>query len=202
MTVIAITHETGTLGSGLAVMLARHFGLAYAGKGALENRVVERLTETRAAYGGAVRANVLFDDLASVTDLTLSRHAADAVAEFAAYGNIVLRGWGATNILRTAPHVLRIRFVAPMSFRREVLAATCRGQSHRDFCQMISDSDRMLSTNQEPIFGPGWRFATSYDLVLRSHQLTLKQVTDLVEQALQEKSRAQAFNARSPSVVQ
>jgi hypothetical protein len=51
----------------------------------------------------------------------LSRYTAQEILELAVKGNVLVRGWGATYLLRSVPHVICVRICAPMPFREQVL---------------------------------------------------------------------------------
>jgi Cytidylate kinase-like family len=185
MTVIAITHEIGTIGDELAAMLAEHFRLAYADRQYLEHRIADRWAERERGYNQLRSGVGRFKHFTNVSTSRLAKYAADEIVELAAYGDVVLRGWGATAVLRDSPHVLCVRICASMNFRERILAASKPNLTGSEICRTIHESDAMLSSNQEPVFGPGWRRDESYDVVLRSDLLSLRQVVEAVEHALQ-----------------
>jgi hypothetical protein len=51
----------------------------------------------------------------------VSRYTAEEILEFAVKGNVLIRGWGATYLLRNVPHVVCVRICAPMVDRERVL---------------------------------------------------------------------------------
>lgn len=51
----------------------------------------------------------------------MARYTAREIIEIAVKGNVLIRGWGATYLLRSVPHVLCVRICAPMPFRTRML---------------------------------------------------------------------------------
>jgi len=50
----------------------------------------------------------------------MSRYTAQEILELAAKGNVLIRGWGATYLLKSVPHVVCVRVCAPMPFREGI----------------------------------------------------------------------------------
>ena len=188
MTVIAITHEIGTLGDELAAVLAEHFGLAYADKQCLEDRIADRWAAANALYYQPHSGVGGFSDFTNISNSRLAKFAADEIFELAAYGDIVLRGWGAATVLRNSDHVLRVRMSASTSFRQRILATSIPNRVGGEICQIIDEADAMLSSNQEPVFGPDWRREEYFDVAMRTDLMSLRQVIEVVERALQSKA--------------
>ena len=105
MTVIALTEEMGSLATDVADHLATDLGLAVMRHEVIDNvstrmhvptSLINRLREGKAGTLERLRA-----DKAS-----LAVYMTEEVLEVAARGDVVLRGWGATCLLRTVPHVV------------------------------------------------------------------------------------------------
>jgi cytidylate kinase len=60
-------------------------------------------------------------ELWKIDSKRLSRYTAQENLELAIKRNILIRGWGATYLLRLVPHVVCVRVCAPMAFRKNVL---------------------------------------------------------------------------------
>ena len=131
MAVIAMTREMGTLGKDVAAGLAERLGLTV-----VHHELVEHVAERAGMRESEVHRflegeSSLFDRW-TIDSKRLSRYTAEEVLELALRGNVVIRGWGATYLLRSVPHVICVRICAPMSFREEVLKQRLRLLAARD----------------------------------------------------------------------
>jgi cytidylate kinase len=98
----------------------------------------------------------------------LSRFTAEEILELAGKGNVVIRGWGATGVLRHIPHVLRVRLCADMGFRERVmmqrLGITNAAAARRE----IERSDAAHAGLVRSFFGVDWQNPLLYHLVLNT----------------------------------
>ncbi|MEO5672976.1 MAG: cytidylate kinase family protein, partial [Ramlibacter sp.] len=106
--VIAMTQEMGSLAKDVAILLGQQANLAVlrhevlenvAGKMHLPTSLISRLREGKA---GLVERFTTDKDRVAV-------YTAKEVYALADKGNVVLRGWGATLLLRSVPHVVTVR---------------------------------------------------------------------------------------------
>ena len=120
MTVIAFTQEMATLGSDVAAGVCEALGLAMvrhevgdhvAGKMHVKKSLIRRLREGKAGPFERWTAD----------ERSISLFTAEEVYDLAVKGGVLVRGWGATMILRTVAHVPCIRVCAPMDLRVERL---------------------------------------------------------------------------------
>ena len=118
MTVIAFTQEMATLGSDVAAGVCEALGLAMvrhevgdhvAGKMHVKKSLIRRLREGKAGPFERWTAD----------ERSISLFTAEEVYDLAVKGGVLVRGWGATMILRTVAHVPCIRVCAPMDLRVE-----------------------------------------------------------------------------------
>ena len=107
MTVIALTQEMGSLAKDVAQQLARPRPRGDAPRGRpstcdrmhVPTSLIHRLREGKA--GTLERC--------APTRRSLAVYMTEEVLDVAARGNVVLRGWGATCLLRPVPHVVCVR---------------------------------------------------------------------------------------------
>lgn len=178
MTVIAMPLEIGTLGRQITRGLAHRLNVELADSSFLGQRIADRLSQPRARFDRSSGNLGAFADCLEVDDKVLGRAADEEIRELAAYGNIIMRGWGATSILRDNPHVLRLRVTAPLEVRIERLGRH-EGIRDRDvLARMIEDADRCLATNLEPVKGPVWREPEIYHLSLATHGMSVGAIVD------------------------
>jgi cytidylate kinase len=126
--------------------------------------LINRLREGKAGALERLRA-----DKAS-----LAVYMTEEVLEVAARGNVVLRGWGATCLLRPVPHVVCVRVTRPFAQR----VAWLREQLGADDIAFVEEeirrSDRAHAARMHAQFGVTWGDPLLYDLVLNTDRLSVE----------------------------
>ena len=155
MPVIALTQGMGSLAQDIADQLAQELHLA-----TLQHEVAEHvasrmhvskslISRLRAGKSGAFER--LTADRQSVAVYT-----AEEVLETAARGNVVLRGWGATLLLRQVPHVPCIRIMRPFEKRVQWLMQELDTDEAEVAEAEIRRSDHANATRMHEQFGVDW----------------------------------------------
>ena len=195
MPVIAMTHEIGSLGDCVAARLAVRLGIEFADQLFLEDRIVDRLECCKSLFShhGIDRRQLVAGRrdfgrvrpaqdprCRDVASSVIARLAMDEIRELAAYGNVLLKGWGAPTVLRNCPHIFRIRVTAPIDVRLAIMAARAGSCDERALRNTIETSDACLAGNLEPALGPGWRTGDDYHLVLGMQALTADDAVTLL----------------------
>ncbi len=184
MPVVALTQEMGSLSKDVAEALARDLGLAtmrhevvdhVASKMLVSRSLINRLREGKAG---------------TIERLTADRrgmaiYSAEEVLEIAARGNVVLRGWGATCLLREVPHVVCVRVTRPFAKRVEWLLAQLDTDDAESAAAEIRRSDQAHATRMHAQFGVTWGDPLLYDLVLNTDRISVEscvqQIRALIE---------------------
>ncbi len=168
MTVIAMTHETGTQGREIAARLAQRLGVDFADEHFLGQRIADRMVRDKGHFPAGLDQVSVLGDCLRIVGRGLRSCATDEIMELAAYDNILMRGWGAASLLSETTHTFRIRLYAPMRARLRVVAARKPAAEARALQDLIEQSDASLSSNLEPVLGADWRTAKHYHLVLNT----------------------------------
>ena len=109
-------------------------------------------------------------------------YTAEEVFAQAERGNVVLRGWGATCLLRPVRHVVRVRVTRPFAQRVDWLMDHL-GTDDRDAAEAeVRRSDAAHASRMNAQFGVTWGDPLLYDLVLNTDRVS---VDSCVEQILQ-----------------
>ena len=102
----------------------------------------------------------------------LSRYTAEEILALAAKGNVLIRGWGASYLLRSVPHVVSVRICAPMPFREQVLMKRLGTQDRAAARREIERNDAAHNGTMQMMFGIDWEVdwenATQYAIVLNT----------------------------------
>ena len=172
MPVIALTQGMGSLAQDIAELLAQELQLA-----TLQHEVAERVASkmhvsksliNRLRSGKAGTIERLTADRESIAVYT-----AEEVLEAAARGNVVLRGWGATCLLRPVPHVPCVRILRPLAKRVQWLMAEL-DTDDADLAEAeIRRSDQANAARMHEQFGVNWGDPVLFDLVLNTDRLSV-----------------------------
>lgn len=172
MPVIALTQGMGSLAQDVAEQLAAELGLA-----TLQHEVAERVANK--AHVSKSLINRLREGKAgTIEKLRADREAIavythEEVLEAAARGNVVLRGWGATLLLRSVPHVPCIRVMRPFDKRVQWLMEQL-GTDDRDLAEHeIRRSDEANASRMHDQFGVHWGDPVLFDMVLNTDRLSV-----------------------------
>jgi len=173
MTVIAMTQEMGSLAKDVADRLAGDLGLAtmrhevvdhVSSRMHVPTSLINRLREGKAGPIERLRA-----DKAS-----LAVYMAEEVLEVASRGNVVLRGWGATCLLRRVRHVVSVRITRPLAQRVAWLQERLGTDDAAFAEEEIRRSDRAHAARMQAQFGVTWGDPLLYDLVLNTDRVSVE----------------------------
>jgi len=173
MTVIALTQEMGSLAKDVAERVAGELGLALMRHEVVDSvstrmhvptSLINRLREGQAGTIERMRAD----------RTSLAVYMTEEVLEAAARGNVVLRGWGATMLLRAVPHVVRVRVTRPFAQRVAWLQERLGTDDVDAAEEEVRRSDRAHAARMHAQFGVTWGDPLLYDLVLNTERLSVE----------------------------
>lgn len=180
MPVIALTQGMGSLAQDIAEQLAQELGLT-----TLQHEVAERVADkmhvpqsliSRLRAGKAGTLERLRADREA-----MAVYSAEEVLETAARGNVVLRGWGATCLLRPVPHVPCIRIMRPFAKRVEWLMAALGTDDVEIAEAEIRRSDHANASRMHDQFGVDWGDPVLFDMVLNTDRLSVDTCVQLIK---------------------
>jgi cytidylate kinase len=172
MPVIALTQGMGSLAQDIAEQLAQELNLS-----TLQHEVAERVADkmhvsksliNRLRGGKAGTLERLRADRDAIAVYT-----AEEVLEAAARGNVVVRGWGATCLLRPVPHVPCIRIMRPFEKRVQWLMNELDTDDVELAQAEIRRSDHANATRMHDQFGVDWGDPVLFDMVLNTDRLSV-----------------------------
>ena len=179
MPVIALTQGMGSLATDIAEQLAQDLQLTLlqheVGENVADRMHVSRSLITRLREGKAGTLERVRADRESIAIYT-----AEEVLEAAARGNVVIRGCGATCLLRPVPHAVCVRIMRPLAKRVEWL------MEHLDIDDAgvaqaeIERSDQAHAARMHQQFGVNWGDPGLYDLVLNTDRISVQSGAQLI----------------------
>lgn len=179
MPVIALTQEMGSLAKNVALRLGEVAGLQVTRHEVAENIAGRMQVETslihRLRGGKAGLRERLSTDKQQVAVFT-----AEEVFSLARRGNIVLRGWGATLLLRPVPHVVCVRITRPFAQRVDWLMENL-GTADRDAAAAeVRRSDDAHASRMRAQFGVTWGDPLLYDLVVNMERISVDSAVEQI----------------------
>jgi cytidylate kinase len=181
MPVIAMTQEMGSLAKDVALQLAQTANLAVMRHEVVENvasrmhvptSLISRLREGKA---GLVERLTTDQERVAV-------YTAQEVFALAGRGNVVLRGWGATCLLRPVRHVLRVRVTRSFKARVGWLMDKLETDDESFAEAEVRRSDDAHAARMHAQFGVTWGDPLLYDLVLNTDRVSIESCVAQIQQ--------------------
>lgn len=172
MPVIAMTHEMGSLAKDVALELAQSMNLAV-----MRHEVVEHVAQKMHVPSSLI-SRVREGKAGLIERMTTDKerfalYSTEEVFALASQGNVVMRGWGASCILRPVPHVVCVRVTRSFEKRVAWLMGNLETDD-RDVAEAeIRRSDAAHANRMHQQFGVTWGDPVLHDLVLNTDRLSV-----------------------------
>ena len=172
MPVIAMTHEMGSLAKDVALELAQSMNLAV-----MRHEVVEHVAQKMHVPSSLI-SRVREGKAGLIERMTTDKerfalYSTEEVFALASQGNVVMRGWGASCILRPVPHAVCVRITRSFEKRVAWLMEHLETDD-RDVAEAeIRRSDAAHANRMHQQFGVTWGDPVLHDLVLNTDRLSV-----------------------------
>ena len=196
MPIVAITREMGSLGKDVAAGIGEALGIPV-----LYHEVIDHLADRmrvrkshviRLLDGGAGLLERLTADRTS-----LHLYSADEIIASAMQGRgAVIRGWGATHLLREVAHVVGVRVCAPFEVRRERMMERLETDDGDSVADEIRINDEAHGAIMRRHFGVHWGDAEHYDVVLNTKRVGVAHCVDEVLSLVRSPKFAETADSR------
>ncbi len=178
MPIIAITREMGSLGKDVARGLGEALGLPV-----IYHEVIDHLADRmRVRKSHVIR---LLDGSAGLLErltadkTSLSIYSADEIYGIAASctdkGGAIIRGWGATHLLREIPHVVCVRVCAPFELRKRRMMERLASDDEERVAEEIRINDEAHGAIMRRHFGVQWTEPEHYDVVFNTKRVSVEE---------------------------
>ena len=97
-------------------------------------------------------------------------------------GNVLIRGWGAAQLLRDVPHVLCVRICAPMPHRIKEMKHRLGVDDNEIVGREIERNDEAHARSVQRQFRTEWQDATGYDIVINTAHVEIEPATAVLQQ--------------------
>jgi cytidylate kinase len=177
--VIAMTQEMASLGKDVALGVCEKLGLqqvrhevgdVVAGRMQVKKSLIRRIREGKASKIEKWAAD----------EKTISIFTAEEVFDLAVKGNVLIRGWGATLLLRSVPHIPCIRVCAPFEVRVKRLMERLETDDGELARREIEQDDAARSARMGEHFNVSWGDPTLYDVTLNTERVAIPTCVDEV----------------------
>ena len=182
MTVIAMTREMGTLGKDVAAGAAERLGIEVVHHELVEQHIAERLQTSESAVHRFLEGEASMWERWKIDTKRLSHFTAEEVLELATRGNVLIRGWGAAQLLRDVQHVICVRVCAPMANRIAEMKQRLGIDDDDAARREIERNDDAHARAVHRQFNVDWRDATGYDLVINTAHIPIEVGISLLQQ--------------------
>jgi cytidylate kinase len=181
MPVIAMTQEMGSLAKDVALQLAKSLNLAVMRHEVIE-RVAEKMHVPKSLIGRLRDGKAGLVERLTTDQRSVALYTAEELFALADRGNVVLRGWGATVLLRPVPHVVCVRVTRPLAKRVEWLMGHL-GTDDAEFAEAeVRRSDAAHASRMHDQFGVTWGDPVLYDLVLNTDRISVDSCVEQIRQ--------------------
>ena len=195
MSVVAMTQEMATLGKDVALGVAEKLGLQLvrhevgdmvAGRMQVKKSLIRRIREGKASR----------IEKWSADEKTISIFTAEEVFDLAVKGNVLIRGWGATLLLRSVPHIACIRVCAPLELRVKRLMERLETDDEDLARREIEVDDAARAGRMGEHFNVTWGDPTLYDLTLNTERVSIPACVDEVVSLAQSRDFQETAQSR------
>jgi cytidylate kinase len=179
MPVIALTQEMGSLAKDVSLKLAETLGLAVMRHEVIEH-VADRMQVSTSLIGRLRSGKAGLVERLTTDKRSVALYTAEELFALADRGNVVLRGWGATCLLRPVPHVVCVRITRSMKKRVEWLMGDLETDDAEFAEAEIRRSDQAHAARMHAQFGVTWGDPVLYDLVLNTDRLSVESCVEQI----------------------
>ncbi len=181
MPVIAMTQEMGSLAKDVSLRLAESLGPSIMRHEAIE-RVADRAQVSTSLIGRLRDGKAGLVERLTTDKRSVALYTAEELFALADRGNVVLRGWGATCLLRPVPHVVCVRVTRSFRKRVEWLMGHL-GTDDVEFAEAeVRRSDQAHASRMNDQFGVTWGDPVLYDLVLNTDRVSVESCVEQIGQ--------------------
>jgi cytidylate kinase len=196
MAVIAMTREMGTRGSEVAGALADRLGLKIIHHEIVEHDIAERSGMPESEVHRFLEGEASLLERWKLDRKRMSRYTAQEILELAARGNVLIRGWGATYLLKGVPHVLCVRICAPLPFRETVLMERLGLKDASTARREILRSDAAHNRTMQSLFGIDWQDPSLYAIVLNTARVPVSDCANNIVQLVESERFQETADSR------
>lgn len=178
MTVIAMTREMGSLGKDVALGISVELGLAVVHHELVERELAERLQMHESEVHRFLEGQSSLLERWKIDQKRLSCFTAEEILQLAQKDNVLIRGWGASHLLKNVEHVVRVRVCAAMGFRVRNIMDRMGLSDEAVARREIERNDAAHTRVMRSFFDVDWESPLNYHMVLNTGALGVETCID------------------------
>ena len=183
MPVIAMNQEMGSQGKLVAEKLAQDLSLEIV-RHEIIDHVAQKMHLRKSALQRYLEGKAGLLERWGTDEANLTLFKVEEILALAAKGNVIIRGWGATHVLRQIPHIPCVRVGAPFATRVKWLMASLGTDDEEMASDEIHHSDMAHRANMQHQFGAVWGEPMQYDLTLNTERLSVDTCVEMIRELL------------------
>ena len=183
MAVITMTREMGSLGRDVALGLSDRLGLEL-----VQHELVEHIAEKMHMQESSVnrflegRSSLL--ERWGINENDMSLFTMEELLAVAQRDNVLIRGWGATYVLREIAHVTCVRICAPVAMRAGNVMERV-GIADRDVAMKeVRRNDASYARRMQHLFHVDYRDPMFYDMVFNTEKVSVDACIEMVAETV------------------
>ena len=183
MAVITMTREMGSLGRDVALGLADRLGVEL-----VQHELVEHIAEKMHMQESSVnrflegKAGLL--ERWGINENDMSLYTTEELLAVAQRGNVLIRGWGATYVLRDISHVTCVRICAPVAMRAENVMERVGIVHHDVAMKEVRRNDAAYARRMQHLFHVDYRDPMLYDMVFNTEKVSVDACIDMISETV------------------
>ncbi|MFK7862581.1 MAG: cytidylate kinase family protein [Granulosicoccus sp.] len=185
MPVIAMTREMGSKGKDIAIGLSDKLNIPLVHHNLVEQGVSAGLDVVESDVHRHLEGRTSLLDRWKILGKKLSNLTACEVLQLAEKGNVIIRGWGSTYLLRSVDHVMRVRVCAPLHCRVQTMMQRLDTSDEKKARQEIQTNDLAHERILKRLVRADWQDPLLYDLVINTERVPVDEGIALIEHTLQ-----------------
>ncbi|OGA14446.1 MAG: hypothetical protein A3H32_17835 [Betaproteobacteria bacterium RIFCSPLOWO2_02_FULL_63_19] len=197
MPLIAMTREMGSLGKDVAQGVAETLGLEV-----VHHEIIDHVADKmRLRKSHVIR---LLDGRASMLErLTADRTSLAIFTADETYGiaqrekGAIIRGWGATHLLRGVGHTVRVRVCAPRELRVQRMMERLQTHDESFVRREVEMSDEAHAAIMRRHFDIDWQDGEQYDVSLNTERVSIAECVDEVLKLVRDPVFAETDESRA-----
>jgi cytidylate kinase len=163
----------------VSIRLAEAMGLGVMRHEVLDH-VADRMNVPKSLIGRLREGKAGFVERLTADQRSVALHTADELFALAARGDVVLRGWGATCLLRPVPHVVCVRITRSLERRVEWLMRKLETEDAAFAEAEVRRSDRAHAARMHELFDVTWGDPVLYDLVINTDRVSVDSAVEQI----------------------
>ncbi len=183
MPVIAMNQEMGSQGKFVAEKLAEDLGLEIV-RHEIMQHVAEKMHMRKSTLQRFLQGKAGLLERWGTDEASLALFKVEEILDLAAKGNVIIRGWGATHILRPIPHIPCVRVGAPFATRLKWVMNSLGTDDEDMVAEEIRHSDAAHRANMQHHFGIAWGEPMQYDITLNTERLSVATCVEMIKALL------------------